>query len=99
MNNDTITLAANIMQLTVALLSLIAYLPQWVKLMKTKSSRDISLPAWLLWTTSSLFAVFYAVVQVVSYGVGWALLISSLLSLGFVMFTVSLIIFYRERLQ
>jgi uncharacterized protein with PQ loop repeat len=96
MTNEVMTLMADAMQLSVAVLSLIAYLPQWHKLIKTKSSQDISLSAWLLWALSSLFAVFYAAVQQYKFGAGWALLISALLSLGFVVVTVILIIIYRK---
>jgi uncharacterized protein with PQ loop repeat len=96
MRNELITLA-NVMQLSVVGLSLLAYIPQWQKLIKTKSSSDISLSAWLLWTLSSVFAVFYAAVQLFAYDTGWALLVSALISLGFVAFTVVLIVRYRDK--
>lgn len=97
MTNEFITTTANVLQVSVAFLSLVAYIPQWLKLMRKKSSADISLRSWILWTLSSLFAVFYAVVQLYNFGSGWALIISSVLSLAFVVYTVILIVWYRRK--
>lgn len=97
MTNELINAVANLMQVSVAFLSLIAYIPQWVKLVRKKSSNDISLRSWILWTISSVFAVFYAIVQLYNHGSGWALIISSVLSLVFVIYTVVLIIWYRKK--
>jgi uncharacterized protein with PQ loop repeat len=97
MQIEFISVVADFMQLSVAGLSLVAYIPQWIKLVRSKSSRDISLKAWVLWTVSSVFAVIYALVQLYRYGIGWALLVSSLLSLGFVLVTVILIVHYRYK--
>ena len=96
MQIEYITFMANAMQLSVVVMSFIAYVPQWLKLIRSKSSQDISLSAWLLWALSALFAVFYAVVEMYQYGVGWALIISAVSSLVFIVITVVLIVIYRN---
>ena len=84
MPSEAIITSANLMQSAVPFLSLLAYLPQWKKIIVRKSSKDVSLAAWLLWVVTSAIAVFYAVVQLLVTGQGTALVFSSAVSLLFV---------------
>ncbi|MES2207223.1 MAG: PQ-loop domain-containing transporter [Pseudomonadota bacterium] len=93
---EAIVIAANLMQTAVPVLSLIAYIPQWLRLIKTKSSADIALSSWTIWIISSFFSTFYAVVQYQINGRGLPLIISSLSNLVFVILTVSLIALFRR---
>lgn len=88
--------AANIMQSAIPVLSLVAYLPQWKQLIRTKSSRDISLSSWLIWSVSAIFALVYAIVQYRVTGAGSALVFSSATILLFVLITVVLVAMYRD---
>jgi uncharacterized protein with PQ loop repeat len=88
---------ANLMQTSVPLLSLFAYVPQWKKLMGTRSSNDISLSTWLIFVTSALFQAIYALVQWQINSQSWPLLVSTISTLLCVIFTVGLIIRYRRK--
>jgi uncharacterized protein with PQ loop repeat len=97
MNIIALEKIADAMQMSIPLLSLTAYIPQWVKLCKTQSSGDISLHSWSIWIISGLFAFFYAVVHFFSTGSGWPLIISSTANLIFVSLTVTLVALYRKK--
>jgi len=97
MPSQTMIDSANILQSCIPLLSLSAYLPQWHKIVTTRSSRDISLRAWLIWSCSSSIAVFYAVVQYRVTGQGIALVFSSTVLLVFVIVTACLVVAYRRQ--
>lgn len=45
----------------VSLCTMISYLPQTLKLLKTKKSSDLSIKSWILWVTSSLTYTLYAI--------------------------------------
>jgi len=92
---EIVITGANICQTAVPFIALSAYLPQWIKLVRTRSSQDISLRSWCIWTVSSLCALFYAIVQLLLNGRGWPLVFSTAVSIASVMFTVSLIFRYR----
>jgi len=96
MPSDIIIRAADLGQAAVPFLSLVAYLPQWIKLHRSRTSGTISIRSWSIWTVSSILAVFYAVVQLQVTGRGWALVLSSALGLLFVVFTLVLVILYRS---
>ena len=51
----------NILLGVVALCTMIAYLPQTIKLIKTKKADDISLLSWIIWVISSCCYTLYAV--------------------------------------
>ena len=93
---DKIVIVANFLQGCSPLLSLFAYIPQWKKIIANRSSKDISLTSWLVWTLSSAIAIFYAIIQYKVTGKGTALIFSSVLVLVFVFITVCLIAFYRK---
>ena len=50
----------NILLSIVSLCTLISYLPQTIKLLKTKKSDDISIKSWILWVVSSFSYTLYA---------------------------------------
>lgn len=88
---------ANLGQALVPVLSMVAYWPQWRKIIRERSSGSISLVSWGIWTVSSAVALFYAVVQVLLTGQGWALVFSTTLGLVFVIATLVLSIQFRPR--
>lgn len=94
--NRLILEGATILQASVGVLSLIAYVPQWKTLAASKSSQNIALSSWAIWTISSMIATLYAVVQVLAHGRGWALVFSASTNLLFVLITVALIAKYRQ---
>ncbi|QLG89550.1 hypothetical protein HQ393_15565 [Chitinibacter bivalviorum] len=96
MMNRLILEGATILQASVGVLSLIAYVPQWRTLHASKSSQNIALSSWAIWTVSSVIATLYAVVQVLAHGRGWALVFSASTNLVFVLITVALIAKYRR---
>jgi uncharacterized protein with PQ loop repeat len=91
----SVEVIANLMQSSIPVLSFTAYVPQWLRLIKTKSSASISLHAWLIWGLSAIFGTFYAVVQLDITGRGWPLLISCIATLIMISFTIGMIIYYR----
>lgn len=50
----------NILLGIVSFCTFISYLPQTIKLIKTKSSEDLSIKSWILWVISSLSYTLYA---------------------------------------
>ncbi len=92
---ESVITSANVCQMAVPVIALSAYLPQWVQLVRTRSSRDISLRSWCIWTLSSFFGLFYAIVQLLLNGRGWPLVLSTAISLVSVLLTVSLVLRYR----
>ncbi len=50
----------NILLGIVSLCTMISYLRQTIKLIKTKKSNDLSINSWILWVTSSLAYTLYA---------------------------------------
>ena len=97
MVSETTVMVANVLQSCIPILSLAAYIPQWRKLISGRSSKDISLRAWLMWSVSSGIAVFYAMVQRLLTGHGTALVFSSVANFLFVLITVGLVVRYRDK--
>ena len=50
----------NILLGIVTMCTMISYIPQAIKLVKTKKSNDLSLKSWILWVVSSLSYTLYA---------------------------------------
>jgi len=94
---DSVIITANTCQIATTFISLSAYLPQWIKIIQTRSSVNISIHSWCLWFISASFALFYAIVQYLLNGRGWPLIISTLASLSCILFTVSLIVRFRTK--
>lgn len=97
MPSETVVTVASGLQSCIPFLSLSAYVPQWRKLMVTKSSKDISLRAWLLWSLAGFISCFYAIVQYLVTGRGLPLVFSTATSTIFIVATVYLILSYRRR--
>lgn len=51
----------NILLGIVSLCTMISYLPQTIKLLKTKKSTDLSINSWILWVVSSCSYTLYAI--------------------------------------
>lgn len=85
------------LQSLTVLISLGAYLPQWFIIYRRKSSENVSLHAWLIWSISSSFTLFYACIQYKTYGTARALLFSSCMGFVFILATIILILRYRAR--
>jgi uncharacterized protein with PQ loop repeat len=94
---EIVVTSANACQMAVPFIALSAYLPQWIQLIRTQSSRDISLRSWCIWTLSSSFGLFYAIVQLTLNGRGWPLVFSAAISLLSVFLTVALVLRYRPK--
>jgi uncharacterized protein with PQ loop repeat len=93
--NRLVLEGATYLQFSVGFLSLLAYVPQWKLMYTSKSSSNVSLGSWAIWSISSLIATFYALVQVLANGRGWALVFSASSNLVFVIITLCLIAKYR----
>lgn len=70
----------------------ISYVPQIIKLVRTKKSEDLSIASWVLWLISAFANLVYSVV------LGRAeLIIASVSELLFIMVTLVLTIYYEYR--
>ena len=94
---DSVIIVANACQVATTFISLSAYLPQWIKIIQTRSSLNISVHSWCLWLASSAFALFYAIVQYLINDRGWPLIFSTIASMGSIIVTISLIMKFRVR--
>lgn len=86
---------ANAAQSVVPLISLIAYIPQWRRLLRTRNSHSISLASWATWAVSYTIAVFYSTTLLLVTGRGWPLVVTTTLGLCFVLFTMALVWRFR----
>ena len=84
-------------QSCVPVLSLCAYVPQWRKLLKTRSSGSISLISWAIWTGSYSIAVFYSSILLKVTGRGLPLVVTTSVGLGCVLLTMAMIWRFRDR--
>jgi uncharacterized protein with PQ loop repeat len=94
---EQIVTYANVCQLIVPFIAIASYLPQWIKLYRIKSSTGVSLRSWCLWAVSSIFTLFYAIIQLLLNGRGWSLVISTGITLTAIILTVVLILRYRVK--
>lgn len=53
-------MVGNILLGIVSICTMISYLPQTIKLIKTKKSSDLSINSWILWVVSSFSYTLYA---------------------------------------
>ena len=89
------------MKTTVALLLLfvytvlefVAYMPQIVQLIKTKSADDISLTSWLTWIISDVCYLLYVLLESPEIGV----IFIALMNLFFVILVYILTMYYQKR--
>ncbi len=54
-------MVGNILLGIVSICTMISYLPQTIKLIKTKKSSNLSINSWILWVVSSFSYTLYAV--------------------------------------
>lgn len=83
------------LQTCVPVLSLTAYVPQWRALLRSRSSQNVSLAAWIIWTLTSAIALLYAAASYAVTGRGLPLVFSTTLLFLFCEFTLYLV--YRFR--
>ena len=82
----------NILLTIVSICTFISYLPQTIKLFKTKKSSDISIQSWILWVVSSLAYTIYAII--ISNDI--MLVFETCLELFFCLLILILSILYRK---
>jgi len=93
---DTLLPIANVAELLVPVLSLVAYIPQWRHLLRTRDSRSISLASWAIWALAYALSVFYAAVLLAVTGKGVPLLIATTFGLLFVLITFGMAWLFRK---
>lgn len=71
----------------------IGYLPQVIKLLKTKSAEDLSLTSWFLWTVAALCYLIYVLIESPEVGV---VFIASF-NLTFISLVFLLTLFYQKK--
>ncbi|MBR5904598.1 MAG: PQ-loop repeat-containing protein [Alphaproteobacteria bacterium] len=71
---------------------LIAYMPQIIKIFRTKSADDLSLASWLIWIISDICYLAYVLIESPEIGV----IFLAALSLALVLFVFILTLFYQE---
>ena len=74
------------------ILELIAYMPQIVKILKTKSADDLSLSSWLMWVVADICYLAYVLLESPEIGVVFL----SVLSLTLVLIVFVLAFFYQK---
>lgn len=82
----------NILLGIVSICTMISYLPQTIKLIKTKKSNDLSINSWILWVTSSLSYTLYAVLCSKEY----MLIFETSLELAFCLIILLLALKYKN---
>ena len=71
---------------------LTAYMPQIIKILKTKSADDLCLTSWLIWIVSDICYLAYVLLESPEIGVVFL----AALSLAFVLFVFGLTLFYQK---
>ena len=82
----------NILLGIVSICTFISYLPQTLKLIKTKKSEDLSIQSWILWVVSSVSYTLYAVIVSKDF----MLIFETSLELTFCLIILVLAIKYRK---
>lgn len=73
--------------------NIVAYWPQFVQLIKTKSADDINLYNWIIWITSEVSYLAYILLETPEAGL--ILLQGSILTMSVIMFTLTK--YYQNR--
>ncbi len=84
---------ANVLLGIVSMCTLVSFLPQAIKLIKTKESDDISISSWVLWVISSLSYVLYAYLCTNEF----MLRLENTLEFSFCLLILFLTLFYRRK--
>ena len=74
------------------ILEFVAYVPQIVKLLKTKSADDLSLGYWFTWIVADLCYLGYVLLETPEIG----LMFIVFLDLAFLLFVLGLTIYYQK---
>lgn len=82
----------NVLLGIVSICTFISYLPQTLKLIKTKKSADLSVSSWILWVVSSLSYTLYAII----ISKDFMLIFETVLELAFCLIILILAILYRK---
>jgi len=85
------------LQSTTGIIALIAFVPQWMLIIRSKSTAGLSLPCWLMWLVSSSFALCYAFVHLKIGGNTHVLLYTTVISFVATISTVGLILWYHPK--
>ena len=85
-------MVGNILLGIVSICTMISYLPQTIKLIKTKKSNDLSINSWILWVVSSFSSTLYAVLCSKDF----MLVFETSLELFFCLLILSLAVKYRN---
>ena len=85
-------MVGNILLGIVSICTMISYLPQTIKLIKTKKSNDLSINSWILWVVSSFSYTLYAVLCSKDF----MLVFETSLELFFCLLILSLAVKYRN---
>ncbi|MCB0332711.1 MAG: PQ-loop repeat-containing protein [Bdellovibrionales bacterium] len=88
---------SDLLQSAVVFICAVAFVPQWVKLYRTKSSEDISLHSWVLWTLAAFCGWFYSYVHFFAHGTGTPLLVSTTINLIGNIFSIYLAVIYSRQ--
>ena len=86
------TIIALILISIVTVLEIFAYMPQIIKLIKTKSAEDLSLASWLTWVISDVCYLAYVLLESPEIGV----IFTASLSLFLVIFVFILTMYYQK---
>lgn len=73
-------------------LEFIAYIPQIVKILKTKHADDLSLTSWFVWITTDLSYLGYVLLETPQFGV----IFIALLDLFFIISVFLLTMYYQK---
>jgi len=86
------TIIALILISIVTVLEIFAYMPQIIKLIKTKSAEDLSLASWLTWLLSDVCYLVYVLLESPEIGV----VFTASLSLFLVILVFVLTMYYQK---
>lgn len=96
MSDSSLLIAADTAQALTVVFSLLGFVPQWIKTLKTKSSEGVSISSWSVWALSSALGMFYAIVQYNTFGIAWTLLITTSLGMIFNLMTIVFFLYYSK---
>lgn len=97
MTNEQLAIVANILQLSVIAISLVAFIPQWRRILRTKSSEGISHCTWYLWNVATIFGFIYALINYHITGWGMSLIVATGVNVVFRMITLTLVIIFQVK--
>ncbi|MCB1676760.1 MAG: PQ-loop repeat-containing protein [Halioglobus sp.] len=97
MTNEQLALVANILQLSVIAISLLAFVPQWRHILRSRSSEGLSHSTWYLWNLATIFGFVYALINYRITGWGMSLIVATGVNVIFRMITLSLVLIFQVK--